>query len=327
MARKIGLAIACLIDHDIAGQIRRSRTSNDCATYDLSVVQALRRIYREVHLVDAVERSDRTIEELMRLRPDVVFNLAASALPIEAAYPGCLEVLGIPYTGSGPLGIALASDKVRSRNLLRAADIRVPRFVALTPHSPIAVGLTPPLIVKPVSSASCVGIHADSVARSHKEIAPLVKRIWRRFGDAALCDEFILGREFRIGSIEGSGGIRPVGITEWKFGAAAPGWGFKTEAIVNNLRVRRARHVTRGLAALSRRDSAMLAAIGRAAMAVLDVRGYGTVDVRMDDQGRVSVLEVNPNPGLWSASSIWSNPSFDRNIKKIVDAALRRARD
>ena len=117
--------------------------------------------------------------------------------------------------------------------------------------------------------------------------------------------------------------MRPVGITEWKFGDAAPGWGFKTQTIVNNFRVRRARRVSRALAILSRRDRHLFAETARAAMAALDVRGYATMDVRMDEMGRVSVLEVNSNPGLWSGSSIWSNPSFDRNIKRIVDAARR----
>jgi hypothetical protein len=117
--------------------------------------------------------------------------------------------------------------------------------------------------------------------------------------------------------------MQPVGITEWKFGDAAPGWGFKTQSIVSNPRVRRARRVSRALAVLSRRDRRVLAETARVAMAALDVRGYATMDVRMDDMGRVSVLEVNSNPGLWSGSSIWSRPSFGRNIKRIVEAARR----
>ena len=333
MARTIGLSIACLIDPDVAGQIRSGlgsnaqgsnvQGSNDRVSYDLSVIQALRRLYRRVDLVEAVEGSSRTMDELMRMKPDVVFNLACSTLPIEGSFTGCLEVLGIPYTGSGAVGIALANDKVRCRHLMRAAGVRVPRFVELVPGRPIEVDLTPPLIVKPVASAGCAGIHADSLARTEGEVARLARRIWHRFGTAALCDEFVLGREFRIGTIETRKGMRPIGITEWKFGDAAPGWGFKTQTIVNNLRVRRARRVSRALAILSRRDRHLLAETAQAAMAALDIRGYATMDARMDDMGRVSVLEVNSNPGLWSGSSIWSNPSFDRNIKRIVDAARR----
>jgi hypothetical protein len=114
--------------------------------------------------------------------------------------------------------------------------------------------------------------------------------------------------------------MRPIGITEWKFGDAAPGWGFKTQTIVNNLRVRRARRVSRALAILSRRDRHLLAETAQAAMAALDVRGYATMDARMDDMGRVSVLEVNSNRFVVGQLDLeqWS---FDRNIKRIVDAA------
>ena len=151
MARTIGLSIACLIDLDVAGQIRiglgsNAQSSNDRVSYDLSVIQALRRLYRRVDLVEAVEGSSRTMDELMRMKPDVVFNLACSTLPIEGSFTGCLEVLGIPYTGSGAVGIALANDKVRCRHLMRGAGIRVPRFVELVPGRPIDVDLTPPLI-------------------------------------------------------------------------------------------------------------------------------------------------------------------------------------
>jgi D-alanine-D-alanine ligase len=318
------LSVACAIDEDIAGQIRTAKPTLIRARYDLSVVQALRSNYSEVNIISVVKGS-RTLDELVRLRPDVVFNLAFCTLPLEASFAGCLEMLGIPYTGSGPSGLTLASDKVRSRHLLRLAGVRVPRFVELAPGQTTTIDLAPPLIVKPVSLASSAGIYADSVVRTHKDVLRLARRIWKRFGVSAVCDEFIVGREFRIGMVETTKGVPKIaGITEWRFDTALPGWGYKTEAIRINPRVRRAHHVTRGLAELSRRKIAELAAIARTAMTVLDVRGYATVDVRIDESERVTVIEVNPNPGLWSGSAIWSNPSFELNIRRIVNSGLRR---
>jgi D-alanine-D-alanine ligase len=325
MSRKSDLSVACLIDGDIVRQIETADAADSRAIYDLSVVQALRRSYRDVKLVRAVEGSARSMDELVQLRPDVVFNLAFSAHPFEASWAACLDILRIPYTGSGPLGIAIANDKIRSRQVLRSASIRVPRFIELVPGRRIAIDLTPPLIVKPVSLAGCTGIYADSVVTTPKDVAKLAKRIWRRFGQSAVCDEFVVGREFRIGILEASSGVfGAVGITEWHFGKAIPGWGIKTEAIVNNHTVRQARDVSRRRAVLSRRKSDELTAIARNATTAIDVRGYATVDVRVDLLGRVTVLEVNANPGLWSGSSIWGKPNFDSNIRKIVDAALRR---
>src|ERR1700674_2022725 len=122
----IDLCIACVLDRDIAWQIEHPGESNSRLAYDRSVVLALRKIYKRVHLISAIEGNSVTMEQLLRVQPDVVFNLAFSAHPLEASFAGCLDTLGIPYTGSGPRGIALANDKVRSRHLLRAAGIRVP---------------------------------------------------------------------------------------------------------------------------------------------------------------------------------------------------------
>jgi D-alanine-D-alanine ligase len=328
MSRTINLSVACLLDRDNLGQITRARTTNSSARYDLTVVQTLRRLYREVKLVSVSKRNLRWIDELRHGRPDVAFNLTFSATPLEASMAGCLDMLGIAYTGSGPQGIALANDKIRSRHVLRAAGIRVPQFVVLAPNRPVVVELPLPLIVKPSMLAASVGIYADSVVRHHSRILSLAKRIWHKYNLDAVCEEFIVGREFRVGLVEEAGGHnRVVAISEWLFGSAVSGWGFKTEAIRNNPRVRRARNVTRSLASISRSTSAKIADIARRSMKVLDVRGYATVDIRVDDLGRATVLEVNANPGLWSGGAIWSTPSFDFNIRRIVRAALRRARE
>lgn len=325
MNRSTGLSVICIVDDDISSRIRAADRIHNRAKYDVSVIDVLREICCEVKLISAYENSRRTMRELARLQYDVVFNLAFSAHPLEASFAGGLDALGIPFTGSGPLGIALANDKIRSRYLLRSAGVEVPRFVELPIGKSIVIDFEPPFIVKPASLASSAGIYADSVVHTRKEILRLARRIWRRYEVPAVCEEFVVGREFRIGLIEVPGdNFAIVGISEWKFGVAKPGWGFKTEAIRMNSRVRKACQVTRSLAMLSHRESRRLALAARRAVKAVDIRGYATVDVRVDDRQRVTVLEVNANPGLWSGSAIWSNPSFELNIRRILNSALRR---
>ena len=67
-------------------------------------------------------------------------------------------------------------------------------------------------------------------------------------------------------------------------------------------------------------------AIGRTACTTLGLRGYASLDVRIDSFGRVTVLEVNANPGLSSDSPVWGVRGFDRTLRQIVDAALRKRR-
>jgi len=315
--------IACVVDEDVFSRIKAADESHSRARYDLSVIRALQNMFCTVKVIRAVENSSRTIDELVRVRPDVVFNLAFSIHPLEPSFVGCLEVLGVPYTGSSPCGIALANDKVRSRQLLHAAGLRVPRFVELPVNQPISMDLEPPLIVKPSRLASSAGIHADSVVSDQRHVARLVRRVWKRFELSAVCEEFIIGREFRIGLVEDKHhDFRISGISEWKFGSALPGWGFKTEAIKLSRKVRQARNVSRGPALLPKKEYAELLTICRAALKALDVRGYATVDIRMNDLRQAYVLEVNANPGLWSGGVTWSQPSFEVNLRRIVDSAL-----
>jgi D-alanine-D-alanine ligase len=325
MKRKQNLRIVCLIDDDIVRHVRASRSPNVRAKYDLSVVQALRGLYREVAIVGVGDEMKHSLDELARLAPDIAFNLAFSSEDEEAVFARRLDRLNIPYTGSGAAALALTNNKLKSQRALEAAGIAVPRCVELRPRRPIAVGFSPPFIVKPICSAGCLGIREDSLVRNKEHLYKRARSIWRREKASALCEEFIVGREFRIGLIETSrSGMTIVGITEWTFGAAAPGWGFKTEAIVTNPKIRKARKIRRGPATVPRHQSLELAAVARRAAMALGVNGYATVDLRVDRDGRTKVIEVNANPGLWSGSSIWSRPSFRANIRKIVEAALRR---
>jgi D-alanine-D-alanine ligase len=321
--RPTALSIACVVDPRVGGAISGSRISTAFASYDASVLEALCRLYRSVHLVRAHADSTRTLEELRSVRPDVVFNLAFSATPLEAPFAGSLALLGIPFTGAGAGAIALANDKVRSRTLLRAGGVPVPRFVALDPGSKPRMDFDPPYIVKPSASAASAGVYADSVVKTRSGVGRLAARIWRRFEQPAVCDEFIVGREIRVGAVEdGTGTPRLSGIAEWGF---SDGWGFKTEAIRANPRVRQAQRVTRERVAMTRRMTRELERLIRDSMRILGVTGYATIDVRVDSEGRIFVLELNANPGLWAGGVLWSRPTFDANIRRVVDSALRHS--
>lgn len=319
--RQTTLSVACVVDHRVGGAISGSRISSAFASYDASVLEALCRLYRPVHLVRAYPDSTRTLDELRSIRPDVVFNLAFSATPLEAPFAGALGLLGVPFTGSSPGAIALANDKVRSRTLLRAGGVPVPKFVALPPGVKPRIDFDPPYIVKPVESAASAGVYADSVVKTRSAVGRLAERIWTRFGQPAVCDEFIVGREIRVGAVDDANGTpRMTGVAEWGF---TDGWGFKTEAIRINPRVRTAQRVTRARVKMTRQMTRELQRLIRNSMRILGVTGYSTMDVRVDAEGRIYVLELNSNPGLWAGGALWGRPTFHTNIRRIVQSALR----
>lgn len=319
--------IACAIDEDMVRAVHRGKQTGR-AFSDLFVVRALRRLSSNVKLVAAVERDTRTIEELIRLKPRIVVNLAFSALPSEPSFVGALEILGIPYTGSGPVGIGLANDKVRSRRLMTAAGIRVPRFVELPPTSrPTAIDLSPPFFVKPARSGNSIGIDARSLVDSYPDALSHADRIWRTLDESAVCDEFVSGREFHVGLVEkAKGEFRPTGVIELHFVGSELGRGFNTQMRKVKGKDRRTFKVRYRQAALTSRKTRELAGTAIDVARLLQLRGYAKIDFRMDAEERITVIEANANPALWRGE-IWRRPSFDGNFESILKAALRKARE
>jgi D-alanine-D-alanine ligase len=312
--RKKKLFVLCAVDADVVGQIRSGRPRWNRARWDASVFDSLRRLYTRVDLI-GVENGSMAGWSAVEGTGGVVFNLALSAMSSEPAFAAYLEGAGVRSTGSGMLAIALANDKIRSRMLLAAAGVRVPRFVALAPGAnPQRIDLTPPVIVKPALQASAFGVSRDSVVMTRKVVLDRARRIWRRFGEPAVCDEFIRGRELRAGFVQGPRkGFHIAGIAEYSF--AEGDNGFRIEGNPKGQRLRASR-----IPPILRTE---ITAIAQTAFDTLGIRGYGSLDLRLDSFGRITVLEVNANPGVSSDSPVWAASGFDRTIRHIVEAALR----
>ncbi len=319
----LSLSIACIVDADIAQFVTSGGAQSIRVQCDRSVIRELRKIYRTVNIVSAVEGSNRTMEEITRLRPDVVFNLAFSTLPSEVSFAGCLSICGVPFTGSASKAIALSNDKVLSRMILRNAGVPVPNHVALPARQHGAASLRPPLIVKPVSLGGSAGIYVDSVLNSIHGVNRLVRRIEQKFGVAAMCEEFIVGRDIRVGLVESKqGNFRISGLDEWQFPTERKGYGFKFQAIRSSAKLRRLRRIIHSTPTLSRRQKIDLIELAQVCVRSLGIRGYATIDLRLDETQTFQVLEVNSNPGLYSESPLWRIPDFESNIRRIVNAAF-----
>ena len=320
--------ITCVIDDDIIAAVRHREPSSRRALYDISVVRALRRLGAEIEYVAACEPGTRTVQNLVRRRPELVFNLAYSGAPAEAGFVAILELLEIPFTGSDSLAIRLANDKFRSRLLLRSAGMRVPDFVLLQ-HGRASgrFAIAPPYIVKPIDLANSLGVRAGSIVKTRARAAALAEKIWREFRVPAVCDSFVVGREFQVGLVETRRAFERTAIVELHFAGAMPGYGFKSEAVTVGRTRHRVYEISVRPARLPAAILAEMTAIAKRAAALLNLRGYAKIDLRMDGQGRIFVIEANANPGLWSQSPIWRTPDFSTNISRILAAARRRARE
>jgi len=325
MGRSCRGTLMCLLDSDVYRDLQRPITRSNPSRVDVGVVHALRRLYRDVSILP-VGNLDTAFEAIARHRPQLVFNLAYSGTAEESGFAARLEACGIPVTGSPAKALALTNDKARTRRELKKYGVRVPRWVELPVGKRRSLSaLHPPLLVKPSRYAgSSYGVYADSVVLSETEAMKRAGRLWERFGEPVVCDEFIVGREFRVGAIEvaATGKFSAVNVTESLFPRAKNGWGLKTQSIRGRDLARRAQNVGTVLVASRRREHWELRALACQVARACGLRGYFTIDVRTDRHGRHFVVDVNANPGLSVEGQIWRHPSCEHNLRQIVTSAL-----
>lgn len=154
------------------------------------------------HEVIAMEGDRDLPKNLAASKVDIAFNTCEGhrGASREAQVPALLDMLGIPYTGSGVMTLTLALDKAMAKRVLRFHGLPTPEFQTfVTGDEPLNPRLKYPLFVKPVMEGSGMGITAKSVVRNGRELRAQVKGIIVVYRQPALVEEFIEGRELTIG--------------------------------------------------------------------------------------------------------------------------------
>jgi D-alanine-D-alanine ligase len=142
---------------------------------------------------------------LRRRQPDVIFNLMEQFGDRHLGLvevTGLIDLLDIPYTGSGAGELYLQEDKALTKKLLAYEQVKTADFAVFSPQAELETGgnLRMPLFVKPLRMDSSFGIDgARSLVKTIAELMEQVQMIHKKFNDAALCEEFIQGREFYVG--------------------------------------------------------------------------------------------------------------------------------
>ena len=239
---------------------------------------------------------DRTIgEQLAALRPDVVFNALHGRFGEDGIVQGILEMLRVPYTHSGVLCSALAMQKDRAKDVMRAAGI--PVADGLTMHRrDIAKGhpMAPPYVVKPVSEGSSVGVLFVNADHEHPP-QELTRDDWEH-GDMMLVERFVAGRELTCAVI----GDKALDVIDIR--AADGGWYDYHAKYAKGGSI----HVLP--ANLKGNIYQLVQELALRAHRALGCRGVSRADFRYDDRpggtGELVVLEVNTQPGMTETSLV-----------------------
>lgn len=207
---------------------------------------------------------------------------------------GELELLGVPYTGSGVMASALGMDKWRTKLVWRGAELPVPDYLLLEKNSDwqsVADRLGLPLFVKPANEGSSVGI---SKVKSVAEL-PAAYAAAARHDRLVLAERFMGGGEFTV-AILGEGEqlralpvVRIVPTTEF--------YDFEAKYFRDDTRYLCPCGLPTGL-------EARMQALAVQAFQVLGCRGWGRVDVLLDSESNPWLLEINTAPGMTDHSLV-----------------------
>ncbi|MBL7115075.1 MAG: GNAT family N-acetyltransferase [Kiritimatiellae bacterium] len=217
--------------------------------------------------------------------------------------PAVCASLGKTWTGSGTACQLLALDKWLSKCALKAAGVPVPEAVLIPPGAAATRGApSPPLIVKPLCADASEGIDATSVIRTGdpKALQAKVEQIHADFGQQALVEAYVEGREFNVSILERDGQpiVLPLAEIDFStFGSDRPRivdyrakWIEDSFEFTNTPR--------RIPADIDEASAECIRAAALSAWNALGCRHYARIDMRVNAHGNPFVIEVNPNPDI-----------------------------
>ncbi len=212
-----------------------------------------------------------------------------------------IELLKKAYTGCNPRGLMLARDKALSKRLLAAHRIRVPKFQVFPrgKRARRSKHLQFPLVVKSVNEEASLGISQSSVVTNDQKLVERVAFMHETFGVDVIVEEFIEGRELYVGVL-GNQRLQTLPVWEMPFGELPDGAPHIATAKVKwdidyqqkyKIKTHRARDLPPAL-------EEQITRLAKRIYRVLSLSGYARMDLRLGNNGKVYVLEANPNPDL-----------------------------
>jgi D-alanine-D-alanine ligase len=298
------------------------------------VAEALTKLGHDPVLYE-LDGTQKSLLGLARVEADLVFNLVESFADDDTAdfkIAAYLELLGKKYTGAGTHGLLLAQDKAVAKKIFQFHGIHTPVFAkSFRGRLDFSHDLQFPVIVKPAREDGSIGIEFSAVVSSIRELMERMDWLHANFDSPVLIEEYIEGREMYVGVL-GNDKAEALPVVELdlsklpegtpRIAAAEVKWGKGTKAY---------RDTKSAIATdLPEETVAALQQTAVAAYQALELRDYGRVDMRLQADGRVQVIEVNPNPWLSSRAEFAmaarkSGRTYNQLIEEIVELAMARA--
>lgn len=310
-------------------RVEKYRTEYDVKT-------ALLKLGHEINVVAVDDDLSPIRRAINEWKPDIAFNLL-EAFGENAAHDyyvvSYLDMLKIPYTGCNPRGLLLSRDKALSKKLLAYHRVRVPRFRVFRWGRAIQERHTSklpyPMVVKSLIEQGSVGIAQASVVNDPEELTARVIQVQEMTGDDAIAEQYIEGRELYV-TVLGNERLQVLPIRELIFSKSdeelrhiatykvkwdekyRDRWGIDYQF---------ARNLPKGMAEYIPR-------LCKRVYRILDLSSYARMDLRLAPDGKIYVLEANPNAAIANNEDVAfsaekAGMSYEQLIQKLLNLGMR----
>ncbi|MDI6758420.1 MAG: ATP-grasp domain-containing protein [Candidatus Omnitrophota bacterium] len=271
------------------------------------------------------------LEEIDNLGVDIVFNISEGyeGRNRESQVPIFLELYNIPFVGSDALTLGITLDKIIAKKIFISEGINTPKFFEVRSLNNLNTILntnhrTFPMIVKPRFEGSSKGLSSNSRVKNEKELKRQVELIINTYKQPALVEEFITGQEFTV-AIVGNDPPEVFPVVQVEIdGRVELGEEFYTFAHLHSDRLKYLCP-----ASISKELEASIKEQALRTYKAVECRDFGRVDIRVDKEGQLYILEINPLPSL-STEDVFMliskaiGTTYEKMVGRIIEVALKR---
>jgi D-alanine-D-alanine ligase len=288
------------------------------------------------HEYSFVEADENFAENIKLTKPDLVFNRAEGLRgdSRESHVPAILEMLKIPYVGSNVLTTAICLNKAWTKKVLMYHKIRTPKFYVcknVNEAKKITEGF--PYLLKPNEEGSSIGINEDNLVYNKEQLNTKLGKMTNEYEQPILVEQYIEGREFSTGLL-GQKGQDPevlsiLEIDFSKFPEVCGVFGQRAKTILDSLD-----HYVCP-AKIPERLKKTLEQLSLEIWYALDTKDFARIDFRINKEGQVFFLEVNPLPGMdfdtkendlsfYPYMAMCTGYSYDLLVRRLLESACYR---
>lgn len=297
------------------------------------VISTLKKRKHELRVIGVSDDLTPIRSSVDEFKPTIVFNLMeafANVSVFDQNVVSYLELLRVPYTGCNPRGLTLSRDKALAKKLMAYHRIAVPDFLVVPrgkkPKLPKRLRF--PLIVKSLIYESSIGISQASVVANEEQLAKRVQFVHETIGTAAIVEQFVEGRELYVGVL-GNDRLRVFPVWEMSFAKMPESvWHIATERVKWSAKYQEKHGIDTGEASLTYGEASRVQHVAKRVFRALDLTGYARIDLRLGADGRLFVIEANPNPQLAAAedfaqSAKLAKVSYGELLERIMALGLQ----